>query len=86
MKPIVLSRDQWYRLKERLRRDHSPSVMLVRSKMRDVLGFTDRAHTTWNEAKLCTVTRFHLDFFDESKQTFFLLKYSDYISRTNSSN
>ena len=86
MKPIVLSRDQWYRLKERLRRDHSPSVMLMRSKMRDVLGFTDRAYTTWSESKCCAITRFYLDFFDESKRTFFLLKYSDYISRTNSSN
>lgn len=86
MKPIVLSRSQWQRLKKRLQSDYPPSVMLVRSKMRDVLGFTGRVHTDWHTKDHEMVISIHLDFFDESKRTFFLLKYSDYISRKNSSN
>ena len=86
MKPVVLTRDQWRLLREKLRNDYPPSVMLMRSKMRDVLGFTDRSHTNWDTGNLETVTKIHLDFFDESKRTFFLLKYSEYISRTNTGN
>jgi hypothetical protein len=51
MKPICLSRSQWHELKTILAKEyqHTPSVMLIRSKMKDVLGFTVREHRQWIE-------------------------------------
>jgi hypothetical protein len=98
MKPVVLSEPQWLLLKERLQQDHSRSVLMVRWKMKTVLGFTDRTHREWigsyddvslqdrNAGNYGYRTSVHLDFFDENKRIFFLLKYSDYISRTSISN
>ena len=66
--------------------------MLTRWKMRKVLGFTDRLHTDWiNKPNKWggmgyQETQVHLDFFDEAKLTFFLLKYGDYIDSKDSIN
>jgi len=79
MKPVVLSQDAWYKLKERLQQDHPRSVVMVRWKMREVLGFTPREHEEWIGTPGYRTT-VHLDFFDESKRTFFLLRYGDYIT------
>lgn len=77
-KSIALTEEQWCKLKNRLTNDYTPSVMLIRSKMRSVLGFTDREHTTWDVRKGYSNT-IHLDFFNEPKRTMFLLKYGEYI-------
>ena len=79
MKPVVLSESQWHLLKERLRQDHPLSVLMIRSKMRGVLGFTPRSKKT-SVGDFMLRREIHLDFFDESKRTFFLLKYGDYIT------
>jgi hypothetical protein len=85
MKPIVLSEQAWNKLRQHLTATQPKSVMLVRSKMREVLGFTCRLYTDWvNEPnryggmgyRKC---EYHLDFFDEAKRTMFLLKYTDWI-------
>ena len=68
-------------LRERLTEDYGRSVMLIRSRMRDKLGFTDREHRWWEERKGYQ-THICLDFYDEPKRTMFLLKYSEYLDKT----
>jgi hypothetical protein len=84
-KPIELSHAQWGRLREQLKQDNSPSVMLIRSRMKAKLGFVDREYTEWDRdkgryggyRKNCVM----LDFYSEKKRTFFMIKYSDYIQQ-----
>jgi hypothetical protein len=84
---IELTESQWETLATRLRQDnqHQPSVMLIRSRMREVLGFTTRQHERWHERHsregrmawcehvVC------LDFFDARMETWFRLKYAEYL-------
>jgi len=89
MKPLVMTEQNWAKLRYRLSQSHPKSVILSRSKMREVLGFTDRKYIHWvNEVNKWggmgyQETEIHLDFFDEAKKTFFLLKYSDWIKKEN---
>jgi hypothetical protein len=80
-KPIVLSQPKWEKLKSRLTNDYSPSVMMLSYRMKDKLGFTVREHSEWKERKGYT-TDIRLDFYNESKRTMFLLKYSEYLDKT----
>lgn len=80
-KPIKLTGPQWGKLREQLTEDYGRSVMLIRSRMRDKLGFTDREHQWWEERKGYQ-TQIHLDFYNEPKRTMFLLKYSEYLDKT----
>ena len=77
-KPIVLTQSNWYKLREQLTSDHSPSVMMLSYRMKDKLGFTVREHREWTEQRGSMVD-IRLDFYNEPKRTMFLLKYSDYI-------
>ena len=92
MKPIKLTPWQWRMLRERLIEEYqaTPSVIMIRSKMRDVLGFTPREHTeyidhpeTANELRgqrpYHSERNIMLDFYSESMRTMFLLKYSHII-------
>lgn len=84
MKPIVLSEQNWAKLRFHLFETQPKSVMLTRWKMKKVLGFTDRLHIEWVEkpnSEGRQRRQIHLDFFDESKKTFFLLKYGDWIEQ-----
>jgi hypothetical protein len=85
-KSIVLSEKVWAKLHTRLARDNHSSVMLIREKMKVVLGFTVRRHTEWirnNKHDFSqSVTTIHLDFYNEPKRTMFLLKYSEYLDKT----
>jgi hypothetical protein len=84
-KPIELSHKQWTKLYKQLKKDHPPSVMLIRSKMQQKLGFVDREYKDWDKdmgkyggyRKNCVM----LDFYSEKKRTFFIMKYSDYIQK-----
>jgi hypothetical protein len=78
IKSIILPTEKWYALKSKLQQDHPKSVVMVRWKMREVLGFTEREHEEWGMGY--QQRQIHLDFFDEKKKTFFLLKYGSYIS------
>lgn len=91
-KPLILTKDQWEKLREKLKQDLPASTWLIRSKMRDKLGFTDREHSVWlgdyDRASLEDrinhnygyKNQIHLDFYNESKRTMFLLKYSEFIN------
>lgn len=87
MKPVVLSEQAWDKLRQHLTATQPKSVMMLRSRMREVLGFTARLHTNWiNEPNRYGGTgyrsrEYHLDFFNEAKRTMFLLKYTDWIDR-----
>jgi len=76
-KDLWLTPATWKKLKEKLKEDYPPSVMLIRSKMRSKLGFTDRRHTHWSNDN----PRVHviLDFYSEKKRTFFIMKYSEFL-------
>ena len=91
-KPVVLSEEQWLKIYNHIAQTYPPSVLLVRNKMRSVLGFTSRRHEEWIDqevdirdiryrTKYC-VHLIHLDFYSEPKRTMFLLKYSDIIGKT----
>jgi hypothetical protein len=93
-KPVVLSETQWLKIYNHIAQTYPSSVLLVRNRMKSVLGFTSRTHEEWFEhdvdrravsynTKYC-VKRIHLDFYDEPKRTMFLLKYSDIIGKTDS--
>jgi hypothetical protein len=79
-KPIILTHSKWGKLRERLKNDYSPSVMMLSYRMKDKLGFTVREHVWYSKNGYATDIR--LDFYNESKRTMFLLKYSEYLDKT----
>lgn len=88
-KPLILTLKSWACIYQQIAEEYPPSVLLIREKMKSVLGFTSRTHEEWidrdvNVRDVSYGTRFrltyiHLDFYNEPKRTFFLLKYGDYI-------
>lgn len=83
MKSVILSLDEWHQIVQQIAKHHPRSVWMIRSKMRNVLGFTPREHREW-VPKMdggYQIHRVHLDFYDESKKTMFLLKYGDHIKQ-----
>lgn len=84
IKSIKLDEYTWSQIYNKIAKEYPPSVLLIRDKMKSVLGFTARRHTEWkhNSSTLYTepITIIYLDFVDEAKKTFFLLKYSDSLN------
>ena len=87
-KPLILTTKSWAIIQQQISQDYPPSVLLIRSKMKSVLGFTTREHEEWVEFQLWaegSKTRhqlestIYLDFYNEPKRTMFLLKYSEHI-------
>jgi len=92
-KAIILTKVKWYKLMDRLLKDYPRSVTMIRSKMREVLGFVDREHEEWYDSRVDPYDELvgdsvgfkyrgvtvHLDFYDEKKRTMFLMKYSEYL-------
>lgn len=81
-KSISLSNSQWFALYHRLKDDVPLSTLMIRSRMRETLGFTPRDHTKWNQSRTGKEHTVELDFYDDSKRLMFLLKYSDIVSKT----
>lgn len=80
MKAIRLTINQWQNIVTEIAKHHPRSVWMVRPKMRKVLGFTPREHQEWVEDRGYR-SMIHLDFYDESKRTMFLLKYGDFMRK-----
>jgi hypothetical protein len=80
MKALKLTINEWQRINVEIAKHHPRSVWMVRTKMRKVLGFTPREHQEWNENRGYR-TMIHLDFYDESQRTMFLLKYGDFMGK-----
>jgi hypothetical protein len=91
-KPIVLSEETWANISNQIAKTYPPSVLLIRNRMREVLGFTVRHHEEWmdshvniNDVSYGTrwrLIKIHLDFYNEPKRTMFLLKYSEYLDKS----
>jgi len=90
-KPVILTEKQWAEIYNLIAKNYPHSVLLIRNKMKEVLGFTVRTHTKWikydGEDHECLPRHYsneqiHLDFYNEPKRTMFLLRYSDIIGKT----
>lgn len=93
MKPIKLTPRQWRTIREHMVEEYksTPSVIMLRNKMREVLGFVPREHTEYidnpkyahepkNERPYHTERNIMLDFYSEPMRTMFLLKYSHILN------
>lgn len=78
MKHIELSEYKWQYLLSKMHEDYPLSVFAVRDKMRKVLGLTSRRHLVMHEDGYYNAV-IHIDFYDELKRTFFILKYGEYL-------
>lgn len=83
-KPIVLSTSKWTRLKSKLLEDYPKSVVLIRQRSRETLGFVAREYEEWNtdSGRWSMNSDVRLDFYNEPKRTMFILKYSEYLDKT----
>jgi len=83
-KALVLSQAAWAKIYNKIAKEYPPSVLLVRNKMRKVLGFTSRTHTVWRHdvGGSYPIDFIHLDFYNEPKRTMFLLKYSEILENS----
>lgn len=71
---ITLTETEWNRIKNQLLNDWPKSHVIIRSVMKRELGFTTRTHYSWDE-KRGQVTSMYLDFYDDTKETWFRMKY-----------
>jgi hypothetical protein len=90
-KAVELSLKQWAEIHNLIAKHYPHSVLLIRNRMKEVLGFTVRRHTEWIKyngedhnylPRHLYREQIHLDFYDEPKRTMFLLRYSDIIGKT----
>jgi transposase len=90
-KPIVLMPEKWETLKEHLLTQYPRSYIILSWKCKEKLGFTVREHSEWVSSKDLPdcrkvlgryVNTIRLDFYNDSVQTMFRLRYSDYLQST----
>jgi hypothetical protein len=93
-KPLVLTEGDWLKIYNSIAKEYPPSVLIIREKMKSVLGFTVRTHRGWvkdpnHDPQYAFGTEYdsrkyevkiHLDFYNDPKRTMFMLKYGDLIS------
>lgn len=77
-KATRLTPAQWTTIREQIKQQHGLGTVLVRSHMKDVMGFTPREHVSYINNK--SHGEIHLDWYNESKRTMFLLQYSDVLN------
>ena len=87
-KHIVLTEGQWAKVYDIIAKTYPHSVLLIRDRMKEVLGFTVRRHREWVRydgwdhdyvPRHLYVEQIHLDFYNEPKRTMFLLRFSEII-------
>ena len=79
-KPIELTHTQWNTLYKQLMQDYPMSVMLIRERMKDKLGFVNRNHREFEPQSHSFKEVVMLDFYSEKKRTFFIMKYSELLN------
>lgn len=87
MSTLILSTSQWKTIRAELHTEHPKSVFMLKTKMRQVLGFSVREHNEYvykpsEHNSFDTATSeftIRLDFYSERKYTMFLLKFSEYM-------
>ena len=80
IKSISMPLGSWPKIYNQLAKDYPPSVIIVREKMRRVLGFTTRTYKRWTSGMVSYDELMILDFYDEKKKTMFLLRYSHLLT------
>jgi hypothetical protein len=81
MSTLNITVSQWQRIQVELHTEHPKSVFMLKTNMRQVLGFTVREHSEWIP-KLdggYSEQSIRLDFYNERKYTMFMLKFSEYL-------
>jgi hypothetical protein len=78
---ITLAQSKWLVLENALKQEYPPSFMLIRSVQRRELGFVVRRDLKWekNARGSWPAHLVHLDFYDQSLETWFRLKWADYL-------
>ena len=78
---IFKNPNEWDSIWKRIRAEHGPSIALSFVMKRE-LGFTVRRHTEWvpfdrsgDRVRYYAEEQVHLDFYNESTQSWFLLRY-----------
>jgi hypothetical protein len=90
IKHLTLTPQHWDSVLMKIKDEYNPRVYLIRERMQKTLGFTVRRHQEWIDQKTSDDELFsgyylesvHLDFYDDAKKTWFLLKYLDIVSET----
>jgi hypothetical protein len=77
MKPLIYHRNQWLPVWEQIKRDYPASVYLIRTNMRQTLGFSVRDHLHFDNQSRSYRPEVHLDFYGEKYLSHFLLKYGN---------
>lgn len=94
-KPVILTETQWAKVYDIIAKTYPHSVLLIRDRMKEVLGFTVRRHTEWIRydgedhefvPRHLYGEQIHLDFYNEPKRTMFLLRFSDIIGNSSLDN
>jgi hypothetical protein len=78
MKHHELTHAEWNRIRDQLRTEFGQSMVMLRSRMRDELGFMPREHRPWvpkMDGGHWGETEIHIDFYTEQARTWFLLKF-----------
>jgi hypothetical protein len=77
LKHHVLTREEWEDMREKIRAEFGNSMLMLRSKMRNELGFTPREHNAWVPKMDGGYYKqeVHIDFYSPQARTWFFLKF-----------
>jgi hypothetical protein len=77
---IFENTEDWYRIKEKIKQDFGVATAVISWRLKRELGFTVREHQapdSWDTTNsfFSSGREVHLDFFNESAHSWFVLKY-----------
>ena len=77
---IFENTEDWYRIKEKIKKDFGVATAVISWRLKRELGFTVREHQapdSWDTTNsfFSSGREVHLDFFNESAHSWFVLKY-----------
>jgi hypothetical protein len=72
---IELTSGDWHRILHQLESEYPMSWTMIRFVQKRELGFTVRTHREWQPQMVEYVEKYYLDFFDDTKETWFRMKY-----------
>lgn len=74
-KTIKLTIDEWYNIRDQLEQEYPSSWIMIRYVQKRELGFTVRLQKEWEPQMVSYKETYCLDFFDDTKETWFRMKY-----------
>lgn len=72
---LILDDGKWLKIRDQIRAEHGDSMILLRDKMKRELGFSVRNHSYWDDKKSRYIQDTRIDFFTETAESYFRLKY-----------